>query len=43
MELVREICSRVLVMDFGQVVAQGSFEEIARDKEVQRAYLGRRL
>ncbi len=42
MELVREICDRVVVMDFGEVVAQGTFEDIAADSKVQQAYLGRR-
>ncbi|MCS4502709.1 Lipopolysaccharide export system ATP-binding protein LptB [wastewater metagenome] len=41
MELVREVCDRIIVMDFGQVVAEGSFEEIAGNAEVRRAYLGR--
>jgi branched-chain amino acid transport system ATP-binding protein len=40
MELVRAICQRVLVMDAGQVVAEGSFEQIASDKGVVEAYLG---
>jgi branched-chain amino acid transport system ATP-binding protein len=41
MELVRTICERVIVMDAGEVVAQGTFEEIARDEQVVEAYLGR--
>lgn len=41
MEMVREICDRIVVMDAGRVVAAGSFEEIANDIEVQQAYLGR--
>ncbi|GGX93529.1 ABC transporter ATP-binding protein [Litchfieldella qijiaojingensis] len=41
MEMVREICDRIIVMDAGQVVAKGSFDEIADNVEVQRAYLGR--
>jgi branched-chain amino acid transport system ATP-binding protein len=40
MELVRAVCERVIVMDAGQVVAQGSFDEIAADKSVVEAYLG---
>jgi branched-chain amino acid transport system ATP-binding protein len=40
MELVRAICERVIVMDAGQVVARGSFDEIASDKNVVEAYLG---
>jgi branched-chain amino acid transport system ATP-binding protein len=42
MELVRSICDRIVVMDAGQVVTTGTFEEIASDSEVMQAYLGRR-
>lgn len=42
MEMVREICDRIVVMDAGRIVAEGSFEEIANNVEVQQAYLGRR-
>jgi branched-chain amino acid transport system ATP-binding protein len=41
MELVRTICGRVIVMDAGEIVAQGTFEEITRDEQVVEAYLGR--
>jgi branched-chain amino acid transport system ATP-binding protein len=41
MELVRTICERVIVMDAGEIVAQGAFEEVARDRQVVEAYLGR--
>ena len=41
MELVRTICQRVIVMDSGQIVAQGPFDEVARDPHVVEAYLGR--
>jgi branched-chain amino acid transport system ATP-binding protein len=41
MELVRTICERVIVMDAGQIVAQGPFEEVANDPHVVEAYLGR--
>jgi branched-chain amino acid transport system ATP-binding protein len=41
MELVRTICERVIVMDAGEIVARGTFEEIARDEQVVEAYLGR--
>lgn len=42
MEMVREICDRIVVMDAGEIVAEGSFEDIASNAEVQQAYLGRR-
>jgi branched-chain amino acid transport system ATP-binding protein len=41
MELVRTICQRVIVMDSGQIVAQGPFDEVSRDPHVVEAYLGR--
>ncbi|WP_435105078.1 ABC transporter ATP-binding protein [Arhodomonas sp. AD133] len=41
MELVREVCGRIIVMDFGEVVAEGDFATIASDAEVRQAYLGR--
>jgi branched-chain amino acid transport system ATP-binding protein len=41
MELVRSICERVIVMDAGQIVAQGPFEQVANDPHVVEAYLGR--
>ncbi len=43
MELVRTICDRIVVMDFGEVIASGTFEEIAENPEVMEAYLGRRV
>jgi branched-chain amino acid transport system ATP-binding protein len=41
MELIRTVCERVIVMDAGEVVAEGPFEEVARDEQVVEAYLGR--
>jgi branched-chain amino acid transport system ATP-binding protein len=40
MEMVKEICDRMIVMDQGKIVAEGSFESIANDRNVQQAYLG---
>jgi branched-chain amino acid transport system ATP-binding protein len=40
MEIVRAICQRVIVMDAGVVVAQGTFGEVASDRSVVEAYLG---
>jgi branched-chain amino acid transport system ATP-binding protein len=42
MELVRSVCDRIVVMDAGQVITTGTFEEIASNSEVMQAYLGRR-
>jgi branched-chain amino acid transport system ATP-binding protein len=43
MELVRTICERVIVMDAGEIVAEGPFEQIASDQHVVEAYLGRQV
>lgn len=41
MELVRTICERIIVMDAGEIVFEGTFEEVARNEMVIDAYLGR--
>ena len=40
--VIRELASRVVVLDWGRVVAQGSPAEIAADERVREIYLGRR-
>ena len=41
MDLVMSVCDRVVVLDFGRVLATGEPEAIQRDPQVLEAYLGR--
>jgi ABC-type branched-subunit amino acid transport system ATPase component len=42
MALIRELCDPVIVMAEGRTLTTGSFTEVAADRRVQEAYLGRR-
>lgn len=41
MPMVRALADRVVVMDYGQVIAEGRYEEVAANAKVREAYLGR--
>ncbi|MGM0415223.1 MAG: ABC transporter ATP-binding protein [Bacillota bacterium] len=40
MKVVAELTSRVIVLDRGQIIAQGAYEDVSQEKEVISAYLG---
>jgi branched-chain amino acid transport system ATP-binding protein len=43
MGMVMQVAERVMVLDFGEVIALGTPEEVQRDERVIRAYLGEEI
>ena len=43
MKVVRDVSDRVVVLDHGVPIAQGTYEEVSTDPDVVEAYLGRPL
>lgn len=41
MGVVMDICDRIVVLDFGKVIAEGTPEQIKNNQEVIKAYLGK--
>ena len=40
MDVVMSVCSKLYVLNFGEVIASGSAESVRRDPAVIAAYLG---
>jgi branched-chain amino acid transport system ATP-binding protein len=40
MRVVKGVSDRVVACDYGQKIAEGSYEEVANDEHVIEAYLG---
>ena len=39
-ELVRSVTSRLYVLDFGTLIAEGTTDDVLADEAVRKAYLG---
>jgi len=42
LNVVRNISDKVIALDYGRKIAEGTYDEVANDKEVIEAYLGRK-
>jgi branched-chain amino acid transport system ATP-binding protein len=40
MQLIMSVCNRLVCIQFGKKIAEGSTGEVARDPAVAKAYLG---
>ena len=40
MRVIRELTDRVVVLEWGEVIAEGPYEEVSNDPRVITAYLG---
>ena len=40
MKVIAQLCDRVTVLQAGEVLAEGSYDEVARDPRVVEAYVG---
>jgi len=43
MEIVTELCQRIVVLNFGTKIAEGATEEVMRNKDVVESYLGEEI
>ena len=41
MSVIRDLTHRVIVLEGGEIIASGPYEEVAKDPRVIAAYLGR--
>ena len=40
MHFVSSICDQIVVLNFGEKIAEGSFDHVRQDAKVREAYLG---
>jgi len=39
-DVLRDMCDRMIVLDYGQVIAEGRPHEVLQNPEVRKAYFG---